>query len=107
MIPRIEQNERQNDEQNCAPLSDVRMAGTPCRDTQPLTKAMAHVWADMSATGIASGQQVVRSMIVSRYLHPLDRGRGPTRSILILLRGRAGTGTEHRGAEACRVTFLC
>ncbi len=51
---------------NWAPLSDVIVAGTPNRDTQPVKRALAQSAAVMEASGMASGHLKVRSMIVNR-----------------------------------------
>ena len=51
---------------NWAPLSDVMVAGTPNRDTQPTKRAMAQSAAVMDESGMASGHLEVRSIIVKR-----------------------------------------
>ena len=66
---------------NCPPRSVVMVDGTPNSDTQVWIKALATVSVVPSVMGIASGQRVKRSTQVSRYTHPLDGGKGPTRSI--------------------------
>jgi hypothetical protein len=40
---------------NWAPLSDVMVAGTPNRDTQPAKRALAQSAAVMDESGMASG----------------------------------------------------
>ena len=69
------------DEVNWGPRSEVIAAGTPKRATQWWSRAEAQAAADVEVRGTASGQRVVRSMMVSRYVKPLDIGRGPTRSM--------------------------
>ena len=60
----------------------------------------------MSGRGIASGQQVKRSMQVSsRYACPLDGGSGPTTSICTQLNRESGVGKDERGERVCRMTF--
>ncbi len=51
---------------NWAPLSDVMVAGTPNRDTQPAKRALTQSAAVMDVSGIASGHLEVRSMMVNR-----------------------------------------
>ncbi len=51
---------------NWAPLSEVMVVGTPKRDTQPAKKALAQSAAVMEASGMASGQLDVRSMLMNR-----------------------------------------
>ena len=51
---------------NWAPLSDVMVAGTPNRDTQPAKRALAQLAAAMDDSGMASGHLEVRSIIVKR-----------------------------------------
>jgi hypothetical protein len=51
---------------NWAPLSDVMVAGTPNRDTQPAKRALAQSAAVMEASGMASGHLEVWSMTVNR-----------------------------------------
>jgi hypothetical protein len=51
---------------NWAPLSEVMVAGTPKRDTQPAKRALAQSAAVMEASGMASGHLNVWSMIVNR-----------------------------------------
>ena len=50
---------------NLAPLSDVMVAGTPNRDTQPAKKALAQSVAVMDERGMASGHLEVCSIIVN------------------------------------------
>jgi hypothetical protein len=51
---------------NWAPLSEVMVAGTPKRDTQPAKRALTQSAVVMEASGMASGHLDVRSMIVNR-----------------------------------------
>jgi hypothetical protein len=51
---------------NWAPLSDVMVAGTPNRDTQPAKRVLAQSAAAMDDSGMASGHLEVRSIIVKR-----------------------------------------
>ena len=61
-----------NFDSNWAPLSKVIVAGVPERAIQPLKKASATVSALISTIGMASGQRVIRSIQVSRYLKPSE-----------------------------------
>jgi len=49
-----------------APLSEVMVAGTPKRDTQPAKRALAQSAAVMEVSGMASGHLDVLSMMVNR-----------------------------------------
>jgi hypothetical protein len=51
---------------NWAPLSEVMVAGTPKRDTQPVKRALAQSAAEMEASGMASGHLDVLSMMMNR-----------------------------------------
>jgi hypothetical protein len=51
---------------NWVPLSDVMVAGTPNRDTQPAKRALAQLAAVMDERGMASSHLEVRSIIVNR-----------------------------------------
>ncbi len=51
---------------NWDPLSDVMLAGTPNRVTQPAKRALAQSAAVMYESGMASGHLKVLSMIVKR-----------------------------------------
>jgi hypothetical protein len=51
---------------NWAPLSDVMVAGTPNRDTQPAKRALGQSAVVMDVIGMASGHLEVRSMMVNR-----------------------------------------
>ena len=52
-------------DENCVPLSDVRVACTPNLATQDDRKTAEHVLAVISLRGIASSHLVVRSMMVN------------------------------------------
>ena len=54
----------QREDVNWAPRSEVRLLGTPNLATQPRMRALAHVVAVMSGTGIASGHLDHLSTIV-------------------------------------------
>ena len=68
---------------NWRPLSMEMVEGVPKRTIQPEMKARATVSAVIFGIGMASGQRVKPSMQVSRYVYPLECGRGPTRSMWI------------------------
>ena len=53
--------------------------GVPKRAIQPEMEAQATVSAVISGIGMDLGQCVKWSMQVSRYVYPLEGGRGPTR----------------------------
>ena len=57
----------QRADSNWDPQSVVTVEGTPNLDIHPLTKARATVSAVMSVIGMASGQQVNRSLQVRIY----------------------------------------
>ena len=61
-----------SEEVNCAPLSEVRLLGTPNLATQPRMRALAHAVAMMSGTGIASGHLDHLSAMVKTYECPSD-----------------------------------
>jgi hypothetical protein len=67
LTPNLLQKAAHVDEENWAPLSDVRVSGTPKRATQWKKKASTQVAAEISFRGMASSQRVVRSIIVNRY----------------------------------------
>ena len=52
------------DDENCVPLSDVMVAGTPNLTTQDDMNTVVHVLAVISLRGIASNHLVVQSMMV-------------------------------------------
>ena len=51
-------------DENCVPLSEVRVAGTPNLATQEDMKAAAHMLAVISFSGTASSRLVVLSIIL-------------------------------------------
>ena len=51
-------------DENCVPLSKVRVAGTPNLATQDDMKAAVHVLADISFRGTASSHLVVLSIML-------------------------------------------
>ncbi len=63
-IPSLEQSCCHVAEENCVPLSEVRVAGTPNLATQEDMKAAEHVLAVISFSGTASNHLVVLSMMV-------------------------------------------
>ena len=56
----------QREEVNCAPQSEVILAGTPNLEIQQEIKALAQSSAEVEDIGTASGQQEVLSMMVKR-----------------------------------------
>jgi hypothetical protein len=56
----------QREDVNWAPLSEVMVAGTPKRDTQPAKRALAQSAAVIEASGMASGHLDAPSMMVNR-----------------------------------------
>ena len=65
-IPREEQTPAQMEDVNCAPLSEVRKAGTPNLDTQVDKKARVQDSAKIELNGATSGHRVVQSIKVRR-----------------------------------------
>ena len=63
-IPSLEQSCCHIAEENCMPLSEVRVAGTPNLATQEDMKAAEHAIAVISFNGTASSHLVVLSMMV-------------------------------------------
>ena len=90
---------------NWRPLSVEMVEGVPKRATQPEMKARATVSAVISGIGMASGQRVKRSMQVSRYVCPLECGRGPTRSMWMWSKRMSGLAKVDRGVTVCRCTL--
>lgn len=66
LIPRVEQTEDQTEDVNWAPLSEVRVDGTPNLDIQVEMRAREQASAVMEVKGTASGHLEVLSMMVSR-----------------------------------------
>ena len=54
----------QTEDVNCAPLSEVKVAGTPNLNIQAEIKALTQVSVEIEDKGTASGQGVVLSIIV-------------------------------------------
>ena len=79
--------------------------GTPNRETQPLTKVCATVSAVLSAMGKASGQRVNLSTHVSKYVHPCEVGRGPTRFMCTWLKRASGVLKVPNGVTVWRCTL--
>ena len=92
-------------EVNWAPLSDVMMSGTPKRATHSSSSTLAHVAADVSATGYASGHRVDRSTMVNRCVVPRAAGSGPTRSTWRWENRRCGTAMGCGSTWTCLVTL--
>ena len=63
-MPSLEQSCCLVADENCVPLSEVRVAGTPNLATQEDMKAAAHVLAVISFSGTASSHLVVLSIMV-------------------------------------------
>ena len=57
---------------NCGPWSVVITAGMPCLEINTEVKVVTQAAAEVSDIGIASGQCVHRSTIVSRYVAPAE-----------------------------------
>ena len=64
-VPRSFIKRCQTSDSNWSPRSEVMLAGTPKRATQPSKKPWATVSVDVSVSGMASGQRVKRSTAVS------------------------------------------
>ena len=77
-MPNKLQSEDQREDMNWEPRSEVMVVGTPNLEIHPENKAWAQLAAEMAERGIASGQRVVRSITVRRYLKPPKEGKGPT-----------------------------
>jgi hypothetical protein len=87
------QKEDQEAEENCVPLSEVRVCGTPKHGTQVDRKACMQEPAAIPLRGIASTHTVVLSTIIMRYSKlSLDTGIDPMRSVCTLLNLRCGMG---------------
>ena len=63
-MPRIWQTPAQTEDVNCAPLSEVKVAGTPNLDIQGELKALTQVSVEIEDIGTASGQRVVQAIMV-------------------------------------------
>ena len=66
---------------NWVPQSEVMVSGTPKQVIQVVMRADAQSGAVVEVRGAASGQRVVRSMMVRMWVCPWDEGRGPTMSM--------------------------
>ena len=89
----------QTEEVNWAPRSVVMVEGTPKREIQWRMKAEKTERAEVSASGIASGQRVLRSTRVRTEVTPPLDFRGPTRSRWTWENLRTGTGISSTGAR--------
>jgi hypothetical protein len=67
LIPRLLQKDVHGAEVNWAPLSDVRVSGTPKHATQVERKASMQEAEEIPFRGAASNQREVRSIIVIIY----------------------------------------
>ena len=64
-IPRERQTPAQTEVVNCAPLSEVKVEGTPNLEIQVEIKALTQTSVEIDDKGTASGQRVVLSIMVS------------------------------------------
>ncbi len=80
-------------------------AGTPNLATQSAKSALAQSTVVVEFKGIASGQREVLSMMVKRWVKPLDAWRGPTRSMWMWLNRQVGTGMCCGGTWTWRWTL--
>ena len=76
------------------------------RATHSSSSTLAHVVADVSATGNASGHLVDLSMMVNRCVAPGAAGSGPMRSTWICEKRLCGTVMGSGSMWTCLVTFL-
>jgi hypothetical protein len=67
LTPNLLQKAAHVEDENWAPLSEVRVSGTPKRVTQCKKKTSTQEAAEVSFRGMASSQRVVRSIMVNRY----------------------------------------
>jgi hypothetical protein len=99
LIPRPLQKDVHVAEVNWAPLSVVRVSGTPKRATQVERKASTQEAEEIPFRGVASSQREVRSIIVIIYTYPsADTGNGPTRSTCTWLNLLLGMAMGWTGA---------
>ena len=77
LIPCHKREVCQAAEVNSAPQSEVTVKGMPKREIQVPTNPSEPFSAVVSAIGTASGQRVVLSTIVNKYLKPGPERRGP------------------------------
>ena len=61
--------------------------------------------AEISLSGMASGNLVKRSTIVNRYVKPCDAGKGPIMSTCKMSNRLSGIGRGVNGATTCCDTF--
>ena len=80
VVPMRRASEAHSSDRKAGPLSVVMSSGTPKRLIQLERRAAAQALEEESDIGVASGHLVERSIIVNKYLYPLDAGRGPTMS---------------------------
>jgi hypothetical protein len=92
---------RPNIKFNCAPRSVVIVSGTPKREIQEKTKALAHTVADVADKEMASIHLDVRSMTVKMKFQPPLFCRGSTKSIWRWEKRHwgMGIGCGSKGAE--------
>ena len=83
---------------NCDLRSDEISPGTPKRANQTVMRACTHLGVVMPRSGIASGQRVLRSIIVRRYVKPEEKGKGPTISMFLCENPFSGTEKCSSGA---------
>ena len=72
-------------EVNCAPLSDVIIAGTPKHAIQLKNSASEQSLVLVAEREIASNHLVNLSIIVNRCVKPLEDGKGPTLSTCVCI----------------------
>jgi hypothetical protein len=72
LMPWLEQEPVHKAEVNCAPLSDVTVAGTPKCAFQLVMKVSVHMLASMLCRGTASTYLVDLLMMVNRYTWPSE-----------------------------------
>ena len=106
LIARVLLSSAQSEEVNWAPPSEVRLVGTPNLATHPRMRASAHVAAEMSWTGTASGHLDHLSTIVKMYVWPSDCGKGPTKSTCRWPKRLSGAANFSKGVLMCLPTLL-
>jgi hypothetical protein len=106
LMPSLLVKKSQTEEVNWLPLLEVICCGIPNLATQPPTKAAAQASADVDLSGMASTHLVDLSNTVSKCVSPpLERGRGPTRSMCRWLKRWVGLGIAWGAAAGCLVTL--
>ena len=98
MTPRRAAISLRNDDVNCDPRSEEISPGTQKQAIQPVMRACTHSGVVIPRSGIASGQRVLRSIIVRRYVKPEEKGKGPTVSMFICENLFSGTEKCSSGA---------